>query len=145
MEFKAWWLWMSLAAIFIVGEIFTAGFFLMFFGISAAIAGVLSILGFGAGWQWGVFIVLAAGLFAVSRRFAERFSKPQPDGIGANRLIGKKGIVIEEINYHDNTGRVRFNKEEWRAESENGEIIPVNEQVIVSKLEGTRVIVNKLN
>ena len=41
MEFQIWWLWFGLAAVFMLGEIFTEGFFLLWFGIGAALSGVL--------------------------------------------------------------------------------------------------------
>ncbi|MFH1941612.1 MAG: NfeD family protein [bacterium] len=97
MEFKIWMLWMALAAVFIIGEMFTAGFFLLWFGIGAAVAGVLALLGVGAGWQWGSFVVLSGILFGISRRFAERITKKQPPGIGADRFIGKQCVVLETI------------------------------------------------
>jgi len=144
MEFQIWKIWMLLAAIFIIGEIFTAGFFIMWFGIAAAVAGILAMLGFHAGWQWGSFIVVSGVLVISSRRFAERITKKQPPGIGADRFIGKEGTVIEEINNRSNSGKVRLGKEEWRAESEKNEIIAVSEQVQVLKIDGTHVIVTKL-
>ncbi|HUU27232.1 MAG TPA: NfeD family protein [archaeon] len=145
MSVNVWWIWITLAALFIIGEIFTAGFFLLWFGIGAAVAGVLAIFGFSAPWQWGSFIVISGVLFAISRKFAERFSKKQPPGIGADRLIEKRGIVLEEIDNDKNTGRVRIDKEEWRADSETGEIIPVDKKVAVVKLVGTHLVVKPLN
>ena len=47
MELNYWWIWMILAALFVVGEIFTAGFFLLWFGIGAAVSGVIALLGLG--------------------------------------------------------------------------------------------------
>ncbi len=38
-----WILWMVFAAICIVAEIFTMGFFILWFGIGAAIAGVIAL------------------------------------------------------------------------------------------------------
>ena len=46
MEVKAWMIWMIFAAVFIVGEMFTAGFFLLWFGIGAGVAGLLALLRF---------------------------------------------------------------------------------------------------
>ena len=69
MEVKAWMIWMIFAAVFIVGEMFTAGFFLLWFGIGAGVAGILALLKLGAAWQWGAFIVVSGVLFAVSRKF----------------------------------------------------------------------------
>jgi membrane protein implicated in regulation of membrane protease activity len=141
MNIETWWIWMALAAIFIIAEIFTAGFFILWFGIGAAVAGVLALLGLGAGWQWGSFVVVSGVLLVISRRFAERFTKQQPPGIGADRFIGKVGIVLEEIDNEKDTGRVRMDKEEWRAESESGEIIPPGMRVTVTRLDGVHLIV----
>ncbi len=141
MEFEIWWVWMAIAALFIVGEIFTQGFFLLWFGIGAAVAGVLAILGLGVGWQLGAFVVVSGVLFVVSRRFAEKVSKKQPLGIGADRFVGLEGIVLEEIDNVKNTGRVRVQKDEWRADSETGEIIAEGEQIVVTRLDGTHMVV----
>ena len=110
MAVKLWWIWMIIAALFVVGEIFTAGFFLLWFGIAAAAAGILAVLGLSAGWQWGAFFVVSAVLYLVSRPFADRLTKKQPPGIGADRFIGKKGLVLEEVDNASNTGRVRLDK-----------------------------------
>ncbi|UCE19105.1 MAG: NfeD family protein [Gemmatimonadota bacterium] len=141
MAIEAWWLWMALAAIFIVGEIFTAGFFILWFGIGALVAGILALLGLGAVWQWGGFVVVSGVLFAVSRKFADRFTKKQPPGVGADRFVGKVGTVLEEIDNMKNTGRVRLDREEWRAESETGDILPEGAQVKVIRLDGVHLIV----
>jgi len=135
---------MIIAALFVVGEIFTAGFFLLWFGIGAAVAGVLALFGLGFGWQLGAFVLVSGVLFVVSRRFAEKFSKKQPPGIGADRVIGRQGIVLEEIDNAKNIGRVRLKKEEWRAESETGEVIPLDYQVEVIRLDGTHLVVKKI-
>ncbi|MFC2166357.1 NfeD family protein [Acidobacteriota bacterium] len=145
MLIKIWYIWMIIAALFVVGEIFTAGFFLLWFGIGAAVAGVLALLGLGFVWQMGAFGLVSGILFVVSRRFAERFTKKQPPGIGADRVIGKEGIVLEEIDNAINKGRVRLKKEEWRADSETGKVIPVGNQVEVVRLEGTHLVVKTRN
>ncbi|MBE0433032.1 NfeD family protein [candidate division WOR-3 bacterium] len=136
-----WWIWLVLAAVFLVAEIFTAGFFIFWFGIGAAAAGLLALLGLNIVWQWFVFVVISGSLFIVSRRFAERFTKKQPPGIGADRFIGKIGVVLEDINNVKNTGRVRIDKDEWRADSETDDTIAAGTRVVVTRLDGTHVIV----
>ena len=144
MTLGTWLIWMAVAAVFIIGEIFTLGFFLLWFGIGAAVAGILAMFGLGGSWQWGAFAVVSGVLFVLSRRFAERFSKKQPPGIGADRFIDKKGVVLEEVDNIKNTGRIRMGKEEWRAESDTGEVISVGKMVEVTKLVGTHVVVKTL-
>ena len=144
MNFELWWVWMILAAVFIIGEIFTAGFFLLWFGIGAVVAGIFAYLGLSIGVQGAAFVVVSGVLFAVSRKFAERFTKKQPPGIGADRLIGKRGVVLEEIDNIKNTGRVRVEEDEWRADSKTDEIIPEGKRVEVIRVEGTHLIVKEL-
>jgi len=144
MVIKIWWIWMIIAAIFVVGEIFTAGFFLLWFGVGAAVAGILALLGLSFGWQLAAFVVVSLVLFTSSRRFAERFSKKQPPGIGADRFIGKQGVVLEDVDNVKNIGRVRLDKEEWRADSESGTAIPAGTQVEVVRLDGTHLVVKAI-
>jgi membrane protein implicated in regulation of membrane protease activity len=132
---------MIIAVVFVIGEIFTAGFFLLWFGVGAGLSGLLALAGLGPAWQLTVFIVVSFVLFAVSRRFADRFSKAQPPGIGADRFKGRKGVVVEEIDNGKNTGRVRLDREEWRAESQTGDILDAGRAVEVTSVVGTHVVV----
>ena len=141
MSVESGWLWMIVAAVLAIGEMLTAGFFLFWFAIGAASAGIAAFLGVGSGLQFIIFIVVSIVLFALSRRFAERFTKPQPDGIGANRFFKKRVVVLEEINNHKGTGKVRLDQEEWRASSADDEVIPVDKLVEVTDVDGTRLIV----
>ena len=141
MTAEYWWIWMIIAAVFVVAEILTAGFFLLWFGVGAAVAGLLALLGLGPAWQLTIFVIVSAGLFMSSRRFAERFTQKQPAGVGADRFIDKRGVVIEAIDRASNTGRVRIDREEWRADSETGAPIDNGTNVVVTRVDGTRVIV----
>lgn len=135
---------MIFAAFFFIAEIFTMGFFILWFGIGAAVAGVFGILGFNAAWQWGSFVVVSGVLFASTRRLAERLTKKQPPGIGADRLIGKVGVVLESIDNVKNTGQVRIDKDKWRADSDSDEVLPVGKRVKVVGLDGTHLVVQTL-
>jgi membrane protein implicated in regulation of membrane protease activity len=139
-----WWIWMIIAAAFIVGEILTTGFFLLCFGIGAALSGLLALFGLGMAWQLVAFILVSSVLFGVSRRFADRVSKEQPPGIGADRFTGHECVVLEEIDNAKNTGRIRLGREEWRAESETGEVISAGTTVRVTRVEGTHLLVIRI-
>ena len=144
MEFELWWIWVIIGVIFIIGEIFTAGFFLIWFGIAAIIAGIIAFFELSVVWQGVAFVIISAILLAGTRRLAERYTKKQPPGIGADRLIGKVGVALEEIDNDKNTGRVRIDEEQWRAESLEGNVITKDSKIQVMKLEGTRVVVKKV-
>ena len=141
---ELWIVWLILAAIFIVGEIFTAGFFILWFGVGAAVAALLAFLHVSAGWQLAAFIIVSLTLFLTSRKFAARVTREQPPGIGADRFLSEECFVLEEIDNARNSGRVRLKTEEWRAQSRDGEVIPAQSKVRVVRVDGTRLIVTKL-
>jgi len=136
-----WWLWMVIAAAFIVGEIFTAGFFLLWFGVGAIVAGVMCLAGFKMVWQLAVFVVLPTMLFAFSRKLGNRMAGKQP-GIGADRLVGEVCLVLKPIDSRTNSGLVRRAEDEWRAVSASGEPIPIGRSVRVVEVRGTRLVVS---
>lgn len=134
------WVWVVLAAVFIIGELLTAGFFLLPFGIGAAVAAVLAFAGAGAGWQWAAFLVVSAAALVGARRFAERISHEPPEKVGVDRVLGKTATVIDTVGA-EHTGHVRIEREQWRADSADGSEIPIGARVVVESVVGTRVIV----
>jgi len=144
MEFEIWWIWMILAAILLIGEILTVGFFLIFLSIGSAAAGILALLGVGRPGQIIVFIIVSGILFVFGRRFADRVTENQPPGIGADRFIGQEGVVLESIDHNANTGSVRIGQDEWRAISESGEIIQKGSRIEVTRINGTRAVVKTI-
>ena len=132
---------MGIAAILLIAEIFTASFFLLWFSIGAAAAGILALLDVSRSGQFIVFIIVSGILFVFGRRFAEQVTHKQPPGIGADRFIDREGIVIEKIDNALNTGCIRIDQDEWRASSENGETINEGSHIKVIRIDGTRAIV----
>ena len=144
MEFELWWIWVIVGVLLIIGEIFTAGFFLIWFGIAAIIAGIIAFFELSVVWQGVAFLIISGILLAGTRQLAERYTKKQPPGIGADRFIGKVGVVLEDIDNDKNTGRVRVEEDKWRADSLEGDIITKDSKVQVIKIEGTHVVVKKV-
>jgi len=140
---RPWILWVALAAACLIAEIFTAGFFILWFGVGAAIAAVLAGVGLSMVWQWGTFVIVSAVCLVFSRRFTERITKGQKEKVGPDRLINKTGVVLEEINPDTGKGKVRVESEQWRAKSADGEDIDAGTHVYVVKIEGTHLIVKR--
>ncbi len=138
------WLWVIFAALFIVAEIFTAGFFLAPFGIGAAVAAVLAFFQFNQGWQWFAFLVVSVILLILMRRISDKLTHEPPEKIGAERLVGKTGMVVEDLTPHSPIGKVRVEREEWRADGPDEQIIKKGTQIIVEKIEGTHLVVKPI-
>ncbi len=139
------WVWLAAAVAFGTGEMASPGsFFLAPFGIGAAGAAVLSFLGAPIALGWLVFVVFSTGSFMALRPLARRLDAagPNPRGIGAGRLIGEHGVVLETVpDGPDALGLVRVGREEWRAQSADNNSIGVGTPVTVIEMKGTRVIV----
>jgi membrane protein implicated in regulation of membrane protease activity len=137
------WIWVVLAASFIIGEIFTAGFYLFPFAVGTGIAAILTLFGLPSWLQWLTFIVVSSVLVIFSRRLAEKLTKEPPEKVGAERLVGHVGLLIEAIDPVTDSGRVRVKKDEWRATSADGSKIDTHTEVRVLKVEGAHLVVER--
>ncbi len=140
------WGWMILALLFFAGELLTAGFFLVAFGVGAAVAGIAALLGLNMAWQLLLFSVLSLLVVFSLRGFADKITPTSSDtSVGIDRVLGQEAIVIEKIDSIASSGLVRVNAEKWRALPENpGQVIPAGTVVEVLKGEGTRLVVRPI-
>jgi membrane protein implicated in regulation of membrane protease activity len=135
------WMWLGAAVLLSVAEIFTAGFFLLPFGIGAAAAAAVNYFNYSVAWQWTTFIAISAlSLFAL-RRFSDHMTHEPPQKVAGDRLIGKEGAVIARIDNQANTGRVRVEREEWVADSADGSIMEPGTRVRVNRVVGVHLVV----
>jgi membrane protein implicated in regulation of membrane protease activity len=140
----AWrWIWLIGSVTFAVGEIFTAGsFFLAPFAIGAAVAALLAFGGAGISIGWAAFLGVSVATFVALRPLARRMDQGGPVlGLGAHRQIGASARVVQAIGGPDEAGQVLLGAEQWRAESVDGELIPIGAAVSVVEVRGTRLVV----
>ena len=141
MDNELWrWVWVGMALVMGLGEIVTAGFFLLPFGIGAALAAIAAWTGLHGAVQWVLFF----GGTGISMLFVLRYmrAQDQEDGllIGPSRYVGMHAVVLEKVDISANTGRIRVEAEEWRAITD-GDPIPESVTVEVIELRGTRLVV----
>jgi membrane protein implicated in regulation of membrane protease activity len=136
------WLWTIFALVMGIGEMFTAGFFLLPFAIGAAGAAILAWIGVNLLAQWLVFFGLSAFAFAYLRKFMGRQDAAGQPAVGANRWIGQVGVVLETIDPDTGRGMVRILNEEWRASAPG--VIEAGSKISVTEIRGTRLLVEKI-
>ncbi|HKZ29315.1 MAG TPA: NfeD family protein [Acidimicrobiia bacterium] len=143
MDNEIWrWLWTGLAVVLAVGEIFTAGFFLLPFAVGGATAAILAWVDVPVGWQWVAFFVVSIGTLLYLRRFIRKQDIADTKSIGANRYLNMQAIVLEQVDPVSGAGRVRVESEEWRATSD-GDIIEPGTPVTITEVRGTRLVVHE--
>lgn len=142
MEFGTWfWMWAVGAVVLIVAELFTSGFFMLPFGLGAAVAAVLAATGQPLAWQWVAFVAVSIAALVGLRPLADRLTHEPPQKVAVDRVIGKEAVVIERLDPDQHAGRVRVDREEWRAEAPGCTPLEVGARVIVERVDGTRLIV----
>jgi membrane protein implicated in regulation of membrane protease activity len=112
------------------------------FAMGAIVAAILDFVGIELGWQWLAFVVVSTiSLFGL-RKVSDRMTHEPPERVGVDRVLGKEGVVIEELDAFSSAGRVRIEQEQWRAETADRSTQPVGACVRVERVEGARLIVS---
>lgn len=138
------WIFLVLAVTFTLGELVITGtFFLLPFAAGALAAAAAGFFGASVGIEWLIFVlgsaVGSAILWPLRLRLDTKHPRPE---IGAHRWVGRQAYVLRDIpGARAETGLVRLDREEWRAESLMGIPIRAGSTVLVSRVEGTRLVV----
>jgi hypothetical protein len=139
------WIWLGGAVVLAIGELVAPGtFFLVSFAIGAAAAAIVAFLDGGAVAQWVVFVGGSAVALALLVPLGRRLARHEGDEAheGSTRWVGRVGIVLEEIPAGPHaTGRVRVERDEWRAETDDDVVIATGTEVEVLGVRGTRLVV----
>ena len=109
------------------------------FGAAGAFCAALGGLEFTA--QLGIFVAVSVFLLLITRPVLKKLRVKQTPPMNAEKGVGETAVVIEEINPELGTGRARQAGIDWMAISETGAVIPVNSIVIISKVDGAKLIV----
>lgn len=132
--------WLVAAGLLAVGEMLTAGFFLLPFAIGAASAGILALADVAIGFQIVTFVVVSVGALWLLQQFARKDVHGELIPVGAARYVGATAVVVEPVSrFH--TGWVKMGTEDWRAVTDRSDEIGVDTVVRVVEVRGARLVV----
>jgi membrane protein implicated in regulation of membrane protease activity len=134
------WLWIGVALFLAVGEMITAGFFMLPFAVGAAVAAALAWFRVDIAYQLIAFIGTSLLALWGIRRFAISDNQPSYP-VGAKRFMNARAVVIEDIDKATGAGRVRLDREEWRATTDGTAVIKAGTDVKVVDVRGSRLVV----
>ena len=137
-----WQFWILIAGFFFILEIATVGFLVFWFGVGALLTMIVSLFTSNIVIQMAVFVCSSTILLFFTRPFVKKFSK-NANHIQTNAysIIGKKGIVIKEINPISGEGQIKINTEIWSAKSKDDVKIEQGTEVEVLEINGVKAIV----
>ncbi len=141
------WIWLGVAVAFAFLELVTpVMFFMISFAAGGALAALAAVLDIGVGIQWALFVLGSGIALAVLIPVGRHISQASPEGDespeGAGRWVGRTAVVLQEIPGGPHaTGLVRLERGKWRAETAGERSIPVDAEVEVIAVRGTRLVV----
>jgi len=137
-----WHIWMYVAILFFIIELFTPGFIVACLGLGS-IAGALSAyLGFDIDYQLISFaVVTTISLFIIRPLLYKKNKSGDLIKTNTDALIGRKAKVVEQIDNKHNKGRVSIDGDQWKALSTSEHSINKGEIVEVVSIDSTIVTV----
>jgi membrane protein implicated in regulation of membrane protease activity len=137
----AWVVWMILAVLLGVAEVFTLTAVLGLLGAAALITSGVAAVGLPPTVQLLVFAAVSAAGVLLVRPIAQRHAlSPRPQRFGVDALIGRPGYALTEVTTR--AGTVRIGGEEWTARSyDQAVVIPAGTAVSVMQIDGATAIV----
>ncbi len=142
---EGWHILISIGIIAFIVEIFTSGFISGSVGIGFLFAATGNYFGLDIKWQ---ILLFAAGVTITHfliRPVITKYGYKNKIKTNKDALVDKTGIVTQEINHIQNTGRIKIDGDDWKAKSSNKEIIPTGTTVKVVSVESIILIVKPLN
>lgn len=140
-----WQIWLIASGIFFVIEIFTVGFLIFWLGVAALIAMLISFITDSVILQTAVFVISSGLLIFATRPLANKIAGKETTPTNVYSLIGKRGIVVEDIDWQKGTGQVKIEGELWSAKTNEQINILKGTEVEVENIEGVKVFVKPIN
>lgn len=139
-----WQIWLIASGIFFILEIFTVGFLVFWLGVAALLAMLISFLTDSIIIQTTVFVVSSALLIFATRPLVNKITKKDTVPTNVYSIVGKKGIVIEDIDWATGKGQIKSEGEVWSAKTNEHINIPKGTEVEIESIDGVKVFVRPL-
>ena len=137
-----WLLWLVLGGVLFVGEILTAGFLLLWFGIGAIAAMLVSFVTSNLFIQILVFVIVSVLLLIFTKPILSKYTKDDTTITNSKTIIGKTAIVTEEISLLNSTGQIKVDGEIWSAKTiDSNIVIPKGSEVEIIDIDGVKACV----
>lgn len=134
--------WLALVIVLVIIEAATAELVTIWFAGGAVLALVLSVLGAPFWAQTGTFAAVSLVLLFLTRPLIKKYMKKGAGENGLDRMIGKQGLVTEQVDNLAGTGEVQVDGQYWMARTSDNSLTIEKDQVItVRQIHGVRLIV----
>lgn len=140
--FEVWHIWMIACLLFLILEIFIPSFIMASIGIGCLLAFFGAL--FDSAFSLQIILFSGgtlAGFIGVKPMMQKYMYNKSSIRTNYDGLVGRTGKVIETINQETDSGCVAIDGDQWKAISENDEIIEIGTKVKVVQLSSIVVTV----
>ena len=142
-----WSVWLIIAGVCFIIEMMTVGFFVFWFGIGALLTMVISLI-FPDNLilQASVFVISSTLLIFCTKPLVKKLSKlDKKVATNAYSIIGKKGIVLQDINPTHGIGQIKVAGEVWSAKTCDGSTIEKGSEIEITEIDGVKAVVKPIS
>ena len=139
-----WQVWLIAAGVFLVLEVFTMGFLVFWLSIGCILAMLVSFITDSLIIQTTVFVLSSGLLIFATKPLVKKFTAKDTAKTNVYSLVGKKAIVIEDIDWIAGTGQIKFEGQVWSAKTSEQVNIVKGTEVEIEKIEGVKAFVKPL-
>ncbi len=137
------WIWLGILALSAILEFVTMQMVSVWFCASSFAAVILDLCSVAIWVQALVFVLLALLLLVCLRKFCLKFLLKNDNAkTNVDQLLGSVHTLLEEIKKGEN-GSLKVNGVVWTAQSDKGQAIKKGEEVVITKVDGNKLIVKK--
>lgn len=136
-------IWLAILVVMAIIELITLGLTTIWFVGGALVAFIASLLGAPIPVQIALFVLISLILLISTRPLALKYLSRKHVRTNAESLIGKRGIVLEEINNLQAVGLVQVDGMEWTARTMDESTIEKGAEVIIRAIHGVKLMVEK--
>jgi membrane protein implicated in regulation of membrane protease activity len=134
-----WWAWLVLGIALLGVEMFVidAQFYLVFIGLSAAVVGLLGLVGVGLpAWaEWLVFSGLAIVAMLAFRRRIYEMVRGQPGRVEERLTVGDRVLIADRLE-PGQSGRVEYRGSSWTARNTGAQAIEAGREAVIAQVDG---------
>ena len=143
---EIWHIWVIIALVFVIIEIFTTGFAVMCISIGCMFGALASALDWELKWQLLLFAIGTVLAFVTVRPLVYKlfYNKSHEVKTNADAVVGRRGVVTERIEGELHPGRVKVDGDDWKAISLETDSIEVGEAVEIIAINSVILTVKKI-
>ena len=138
------WIWLSAAVILLIVEGIAPGLVSVWFALGALAAMVSAICNAPLWLQAVWFVLVSAVALVLTRPLVKKYVNSRVQPTNADALIGKDGVVVDEIDNIAGTGSVKISGQMWTARSTDENIPIASGKIVTAKaIQGVKLIVEE--